>query len=312
MPPEISVVICSYNRAESLRETVLAVFNQDFTKAKYELIIVYNGIDEHVLSEIEPDDTDLNVFTFVEPQLGLSYARNTGWQHANGKYVTFLDDDAVPEIDWLSKIWDCLERNPSIGVLGGAVLPSWPQPPPKWLEEEFYPVLSVCKYDGPADGFALDYPRQYPVGANITYSRQMILNLGGFDPKFGRIGDLLLSGEETELNFRGKAAGWQIWFCPVAIVKHKISPSRMHKDFFRERYYWSGRTWALLDSSLFGKAYLIRSLLRRMAFGASLDFARYFYFGWVKRRNPLLTEVYYRELVGYMVQAVDLLRGAHA
>lgn len=309
MCPEISIVICTHNQARYLKETVLAVLNQSFPQAKYEVIVVDNGSNGVHCRGLESFDFDGSIVKIVEPRLGLSYARNTGWQHAKGKYVTFLDDDAVPEIDWLKKIWDCIERNPTIGVLGGAVLPQWSEPIPKWLELELYPAISVCNYDGPSDGFPLDFPRQYPVGANITYSRSMLMDLGGFDPSFGRIGNILLSGEETELNFRGKAAGWQIWFCPAAIVKHQIFPHRMRPGFFRTRYYWSGRTWARLDFSIFGKAYVMRTLLRKVVLGFSLDFARYFYFGWIKRRNPILMEVYYHELMGYVVQAIRLLSG---
>lgn len=308
MLPEISVVICTHNRAERLRDAVAAVQNQDLSREKFEIVVVKNGPDEESYSDVGQADNFINVVKITEPRLGLSHARNTGWQQAKGRYVSFLDDDAIPLVNWLSNLWNCLERNPTIGVLGGAVHPHWSQPVPVWLEKELYPALSICYYDGPADGFPLDFPRQYPVGANITYSRQMLASLGGFDPGFGRHGTKLLSGEETELNFRSKAAGWQIWFCPSAIVSHYIFPSRMRPDFFRQRYHWSGRTWALLDHSLYGSSYLVRRSLHRLALAISLDFARYFYFGWIKRRNPLLTEIYYRELMGYLIQAINLLR----
>ena len=275
----------------------------------YELIIVNNGSRVDILQEQEYAESPITIVTVAEPRLGLSYARNTGWQQAKGEYIAFLDDDAVPEADWLRQILMCIERNPEIGVLGGRVVPHWSQPVPKWLVEELYPALSISNYEGSPDAFPLDFPRQYPVGANITYSRRMLTELGGFDPRFGRIGNSLLSGEETELNFRAKSAGWQIWYCPAAIVSHYIFPSRMRREFFRQRYYWSGRTWALLDHSLYGNSFLVRRSLRRVLMGLSLDFARYFYFGWIKRRNPLLTEIYYRELMGYLTQTIHLMRG---
>lgn len=309
MVPEISVVVCTHGRLECLKDALFAVANQEINPEKYELIVVTNGSEEDPLSTEGLGGGDREIINIFEPRLGLSYARNKGWQQAQGKYITFLDDDAVPEADWLKNILSCIERQPSIGVLGGAVLPNWSQPVPRWLVEELYPALSICNYEGSPDGFPLDFPRQYPVGANITYSRHMLAELGGFDARFGRIGNSLLSGEETELNFRGKFAGWQIWYCPAAIVRHFIFPSRMRHDFFRQRYYWSGRTWALLDHSVYGSSYLIRRSLHRLALGISLDIPRYFYFGWIKRRNPLLTEIYYRELMGYLLQSIDLLKG---
>ncbi len=115
---------------------------------------------------------------------------------------------------------------------------------------------------------------------------------------------MLLSGEETDLNFRIQKAGYQIWYCPKAVVHHVIPAARLSKTFFRSRFYWDGRTWALLHLHWFGASRVRRELFRRMTY----NLAGLIYYGAVVRRNPFLAECLVRESLGYVAEAVQILK----
>ena len=68
--------------------------------------------------------------------------------------------------------------------------------------------------------------------------------------------------------------------------------------------YWSGISEALLYYEAYGRAQLRKKTVRRLI----LDPVRFLGYGLVMRRNPFLTEIYFRELISYVVQAVRLLR----
>ncbi len=215
------------------------------------------------------------------------------------------DDDCIAEGSWLEELTS--GQVVGAGVLGGPVLPIWPGALPGWLTPDLYPYLSLCNYEGPEDGFELNFPTQYPVGANVAYPKHLLLEMGGFKPELGRRGDVLLSGEEMDLNFRLQEAGYKIWYRPKAVVHHVIPPARLKKAFFRSRYYWDGRTWALLHLHWSGTQRVRRELCHHLTWGLPRILARLVYFGFL-RRNGFHAECLVREHWGYIAEAIQILR----
>ena len=183
------------------------------------------------------------------------------------------------------------------------MLPQWPHDPPSWLNKEICKWLSIIQYNGNESGFILDFPKQYPGGGNITYVRSILETYKGFKSKFGRKGKLLLSGEETELNYRLKDAGYPIWFCPRAIVHHHIPSDRLLKSYFRSRSYWTGRSAALLDFEVSQGNYQI-TFIRRIISRLTINLLRALFFSILKRNNPFEIEVYICEVFGYVSQGL--------
>ena len=88
MPPVISVVICTHNRAEYLRKSLRSVVKQSFPKDKYEILVIDNASTDTTKEIIELESEKSNKIKYIyEPILGLSQARNTGWLNSNGDYV---------------------------------------------------------------------------------------------------------------------------------------------------------------------------------------------------------------------------------
>jgi GT2 family glycosyltransferase len=302
-----SIVICTYNRPAELGKTLHGLQKQTLASSLFEIIVVDNSENGSADDTVRSMMNRIPNLTYQrQASIGLSHARNLGISVAQGEWVVFLDDDAVPDSNWLSNLSESIELVPKPGVIGGTVIPQWAIEPPRWCTQDLYPALSLSNYEASEKIRVLDFPREYPVGANVAYPRQLLEELDGFNPKFGRRGNLLLSGEETELNFRIRSAGYPIWFCPGAIVHHYIPRSRLKKTFFRSRFYWSGRTWALLHKEIHKGDGAFSKIARHALYLLTSGLARSLATNILKRRNPFLFELYLYELEGYLVQAVKI------
>lgn len=244
----VSVIICTYNRSELLLSTIHSLLNQSFPHDQYEIIIVDNNstdgtrkiVDEIMLTSC------VTVRYIFEAQQGLSFARNRGICEAKGDFVVFVDDDIEAELLWLENIIDSFSDD-QIVAAGGPLRPLWLSSRPEWLTDSWLDYLSVSEFEkASSTGFFSD--PDAPWGANMAFRRSVFVEVGYFATSLGRQETNLLSGEEYELFCRIYANGFKIAFAKGAVVKHKILPVRLQKNWFYRRSFWQGYTNALIDS----------------------------------------------------------------
>ncbi|MEE8471432.1 MAG: glycosyltransferase family A protein [Dehalococcoidia bacterium] len=95
MSIRVSAIICTHNRSDYLRQAIQSLADQTLPTEQYEVIVVDNGSTDNTRAVVEGFDHIANLRYVYEPILGLSQARNTGWQNARGEYIAFMDDDAI-------------------------------------------------------------------------------------------------------------------------------------------------------------------------------------------------------------------------
>lgn len=74
----------------------------------------------------------------------------------------------------------------------------------------------------------------------MAFRREVFQRIGGFDPRLGRIGDSLLSGEESDIFRRMHVAGFRTRYIPDAILRHRIPAIRTDPNWVLQRSYWQG------------------------------------------------------------------------
>jgi glycosyltransferase involved in cell wall biosynthesis len=119
----ISVVICTYNRADLLKIAIDSLLKQSLDAAEFEILIIDNNskdTTQRVGSAYAKNHK--NVTYFLEEKVGLSHARNRGYLEAKGNYVAYADDDCNLPIDWLLNAKNVILDN-DFAVLGGPVYP---------------------------------------------------------------------------------------------------------------------------------------------------------------------------------------------
>ena len=259
-----SVIICTYNRADLLGDSILAMTRQNFPAERFEIIVV----DNNSADETEQIVRDLAAFSPVrvkyifEGQQGLSYARNTGIRNATGQILAFIDDDIDASDSWLRSIV-CAFKEPDVYAVGGPIRPLWLVPRPGWLSDRWLGHFTVSEFSHAKESGEYSNPN-YPWGANMAF-RKTLFDGGStmFPTDLGRVGKCLLSNEEIYLFRSIEAAGQKIRFAPDAVIHHKIPPERMRRLWLYHRTYWQGRSNAVIDINE-GKI-LYQNLLKNLA-----------------------------------------------
>ena len=225
----ISVVICTYNRCESLKDTLNSLLIQKCEgNFDYEVIVVDNNSKDgtkEVVKEYEERFKGRLKYLF-EPRQGLSYARNKGIKEAKGEIIAFTDDDCIVDREWLQNIWECFKRYKCDG-LGGRVLPLYPENTPSWMKEN-KDLLSgpIVSHDYGEEIKIYDLDKMVPaVGANMAFKKSCFKELGLFREDIGAGKGMV--GEDTEFFMRLLRKNKVLYYCGTALIWHKVEEKRM-------------------------------------------------------------------------------------
>lgn len=245
---DASIIVCTYNRAESLRETIVALRAQCSPPSlNWEVIIVDNNSNDHTRKLVQEAQCDWPLLRYeFEGKQGLSHARNYGIGCALGEVLLFTDDDVLPEPDWLEKTLAGLEKY-GADACGGFIAPIWESPPPAWLTARFDGFLAI-RTDR-SDDYIITEPSQVPFGANMAFKKTVFDQVGLFDVSRGRKGNVLAGGEEIDLFERVLAAGLRAAFLGSSRVHHKIEAYRCTKKYLRRWRFQGSKNLAIVNGA---------------------------------------------------------------
>ncbi len=239
--PTISVLICAYtlDRLDALAMAIESVQAQ--TAPAHEIVLAIDHSPE-LLAECRRRWPGLVVVENCEEQ-GLSGARNSGVAECGGEVIAFLDDDAVAAPDWLARIGEAY-GDPTVLGVGGAVRPAWLERKPAWFPPEFDWVVGCTHTGMPQEPAAV----RNLVGANMSFRREVLTEVGGFRHELGRVGTIPAGCEETDLciRIRQRRPDGEILYDPAAAVDHAVPASRGKLRYFISRCRGEGRSKAIL------------------------------------------------------------------
>jgi len=274
-PLSITVAICTHNRATYLALALASLQQQSLPAGQFEILVVDNCSTDDTRRVVEGFCQALpNLRYLHDSRLGLSNARNTALGAARGRYIAYLDDDAVAAPQWLQALLTAFSSgSPRVACVGGRIDPIWEIPRPEWLPDELLGYLTVV--DWGSSGPALTAQRRYVAGANMAFEVAALHDAGGFDPALGRTGGNLVSQEEILVQRRLAARGLTVFYEHGAVVRHHLPASRLTQQWLCARVFADGYSDAVLkrrtaDLSLprrLGRS--VRSL-GRIAFNARL------------------------------------------
>ena len=236
--PQISAIICTYNREEYLSAAIDSLLQQEFYS--YEVIVVDNASSDCTREIVGERLSNPRLNYVYEPILGLSVARNTGAKEARSPILAYLDDDAVASPLWLKAIYHAYQSNKKLAIAGGKVtlLLHNEFTPPKWLSAGLAGNLGA--YDLGEEIVYINNPNLTPRGVNYSLRRSFLEQVGGFNTKLGRIGTNLLSNEELHMTELALQGGWQVAYLPDALVAHNVALERLERIWFLNRGWWQG------------------------------------------------------------------------
>lgn len=136
----VSIVICCHNSSRRLPETLKHIALQAVPGyISWEVIIVDNASEDETALTAKNEWNKYNCkasFSIIEqPEIGLSHARQKGFDSARYGYILFCDDDNWLQKDYVSTAYQIMEKNQKIGILGGHGEPVFEIAPPEWIKK---------------------------------------------------------------------------------------------------------------------------------------------------------------------------------
>jgi O-antigen/teichoic acid export membrane protein/GT2 family glycosyltransferase len=210
----ISVVICTYGRADSIERAITSVAEQGYTAFDV-LVMDQSRTDEtrHIVERLMWRFPRVKYIHLDE--VGLSRAYNAGIRHTTGELLAFTDDDCVAPEGWLSVVAQSFAAAPDVQLIYGQVLV-----PDELREREgrdgHTPVLPIARRQrlNRREGF-----RVFGMGANFAARRAVFERVGGFDEVLGG-GGPLKSSQDFDFAYRVFRAGGTILLEPDLTVYH--------------------------------------------------------------------------------------------
>ncbi len=117
--PECTVVVLAHRQAAGLHRC-LSALRSHVARTPFDVVVVANGVSSKVLETLANHDWLTTVHS--ESNRGFAGGANLGASLATGRWVAFLNDDAVVTVGWLDGLVGVLERDPSVGLVGSAIV----------------------------------------------------------------------------------------------------------------------------------------------------------------------------------------------
>ncbi len=237
MKPNVSIIICTRNRAADLRKTLQDFAQLDVSETLYsELIVVDNAsTDDTKQVACASDLRNMPVRWIYEARPGKSYALNTGLMAAQGNVILFTDDDVRPPQDWIAGMCRPFISNEAQVVAGRIEIA--PHLQRAWMKSIHRMWLASTELDA-------SQPQPLTAGANLGFLREVLSKVPAFDTELGP--GALGFGEEVLFQRQLHQCGYHAVALPHVAVEHHFHPDRLGRRSFLSAAAKHGRTAAYI------------------------------------------------------------------
>ena len=223
--PSLSVVVCAYNAAETLDECLAHACALDYPDL--DVVVVDDGStdDTAAIARRHPRARLVTI-----PHGGLGVARNEGIRSARGEIVAYLDSDAYPTPEWPYYLVLGFDSRTVGGVGGPNVAPG---------DDPRGAQVVAQSPGGPVHVLVTDDRAEHVPGCNMAFWKQVLEQVGGFDPVYTSAGD------DVDVCWKVLDHRWELAYHPAALVWHHRRPG-LRRYLRQQRGY--GRAEALVEA----------------------------------------------------------------
>ena len=236
-PPIITIAICTYNREDLIPMCLKTLVAQTAEKTLWEVVIVDNNSSDRT-SEISKtfianNKEKINIRYVFEGQQGLSFARNRCIAEAQGEYIAFIDDDVELHENYVLELINFFQREQkAVGVGGKTITKYVDGEKPKWISKYLYGLVGQTDHGDETKKYTK--AMKYPIGANMTYRKDILQKAGGFNNELkNRADDKYIFNQVVRIDDN-------IFYNPNVYSRHLIDKNRLSYESFRKLYIKTG------------------------------------------------------------------------
>ncbi|HLR90060.1 MAG TPA: glycosyltransferase [Balneolaceae bacterium] len=237
--PRITLVICTYNRAAYLKDTLQDLAAQDAPAGLFEILVVNNNSEDEtelVSRQFGEENPGLAFRMVTEREKGLSHARNRAVSEAAAPVIHYIDDDVYLPDKYITTVLKYLEMFPEARCAGGRIRVSFDSEGKKdrlaWIPSELMPMFGLHEL---GEKPRIYPPGDFPRGGNMLIFKSVFQKYGAFDVRLGRTGKKLLGSEEKAFFERVRENGVKLYYWPEMELTHRIGATRLKKEYLRRQ-----------------------------------------------------------------------------
>jgi GT2 family glycosyltransferase len=235
---DLSVIVINYKTKELTLQTLASVFKAQPPPNKLEVILVDNGSQDDTPQAVRKKFPRVKLI-LSPTNLGFAAGNNLGLRQAKGRYLLLLNSDTLVQSDTFVKMVKFMDSSPRVGLAtcrvelkNGQLDPAshrgFPTP---WagltyhlgLEKLFPRSKLFAQYHQGWKDLKTIHEIDSPVGAFYFLRRQALQQVGFLDEAF------FMYGEDLDLAYRLKQAGWQVVYTPITRITHLKGASGLRK-----------------------------------------------------------------------------------
>jgi glycosyltransferase involved in cell wall biosynthesis len=234
--PEISIIICTYNRAKFLPGALNSLVKQTLEPSRFEILIINNNSTDNtetISKNFLASNPKLKVKYFLEAQKGLSAARNRGIKESSCNFIIFIDDDADVTENYLEVGLNFFENNPGMAAFGGKIIPVYEDGnEPEWMSKPLWGLVTKADWGNKIG----EYPKgKRPYGCSMAFRKNVFKEIGLFNS------GLLFRSEDKYIFTQLETHNKMFLYNPEFIVYHHIDNSRTTFESFKKMSLGVGR-----------------------------------------------------------------------
>lgn len=241
MSMDISIIIPVIHSADSLNTCLEALSHQDYPPDKYEIIIIYNKERSDIKSAVDKKNKEVKAKVVVlESDSAVRAAmRNAGIRLARAPLIGFMDDDCIPEGNWLKEIQTFHSSYPEAAIYGSNLMPYYYDFPA--YSSALRDIIADRKKKSSAPSTRL-LSDPYSIGGylatgNLAAKKEVLSKLGGFNEQLKGLADV-------ELCLRALEAGYRVYIYNAMVVIWVQTAAIIPN--MRKYFKWAAVTYVIL------------------------------------------------------------------
>jgi len=211
----VSVIVPAYNASATIGQELEALSQQNCFQP-FEVIVVDDGSSDNTAEIVR---SFASVKYVRQDNAGPASARNHGARLARGEFLAFTDSDCIPHKDWISQLMAGFSH-PQVGVVAGSYGIANPE---SWLARGIHTEI-LWRHSHLMPDFSNSFGSY-----NFCVKKNVFEAVGGFNSWYR-----FASGEDNDISYKIRGAGWRIYFQRKALVDH-YHPSLVVK-YLKEQF----------------------------------------------------------------------------